>query len=310
MTKTKNKSKKRLILKIILGTFLLVLVGGGVYAYSIYNNVKDTVNEKMYTPVESIIHTPEQKEKIEKKDPLNILLMGVDERTYDKGRSDTLIVLSINPNTNSMQMVSIPRDTRTEIIGKGFDDKINHSYAFGGADMTIATVENFADIELDYYVKMNMEGLTELVDAVGGVTVTNDLDWHSGGFHYKKGELELNGEHALGYVRMRYEDSQGDLGRNGRQRQIIEAIIKKGATVGSITKINDVLDVLGDNMETNMTFDNMKDLFKNYRSAINNSSTYQVTGSGKYIDKIYYLIVPEEERLKIHEMITDFNNEG
>ncbi|MBB6453719.1 LCP family protein required for cell wall assembly [Salirhabdus euzebyi] len=307
----KVSSRRKKLFKISLAVSSILIIGAGIFAYSVYSNVKNTVNDRMYTPVKSIDRTPEQKEKAERKEPLNILLMGVDEREYDRGRSDTLMVLSVNPNTDSMQIISIPRDSRTEIVGRGFDDKINHAYAFGGTDMAIATVENFANIELDYYVKMNMEGLTDLVDAVGGITVNNDIDWmdDSRDFHYKKGELELDGELAMGYVRMRYQDPNGDFGRNQRQRQVIEGIIDKGANIGSITKIDDVLAVLGDNMQTNMNFEDMKNIFKNYRDARKNTSNYQVTGNGTYIGDIYYLIVSEEERKKVHEMIVEFNEE-
>nr|WP_306373242.1 LCP family protein [Salirhabdus sp. Marseille-P4669] len=308
----KPMSKRRKITFIVLGIMLVLIVGIVGYAYSIYHNVKETVDEEMYKPVDSIEHTPEQKEKIEKKKTLNILLMGVDEREYDKGRTDTLIILSINPNSNKMQMISIPRDTRTELVGLGFEDKINHAYAFGDVNTTIETVEAFANIELDYYVKMNMEGLVDLVDAVGGITINNPYDWEQSGFHYKKGELSMNGEQTMGFVRMRKMDS--DFNRNDRQRIVIEGILKKGASVGSITKIDDVLDVLGDNMETNLSFDDMKNLFKNYRDTRKNSTTYQVTGTGQYMENgngqnIYYLIVPEEERDKVHGMIVHFNNE-
>src|SRR5699024_11686849 len=106
-----------------------------------------------------------------------ILLMCVDARGADKGRSDALMVLTLNPKTDSMQIVSIPRDTRVEIAGRGTQDKINHAYAFGGADMAVNTVENFLDVDMDYYVSMNMEGMEELVDQLGGITVENDIEW-------------------------------------------------------------------------------------------------------------------------------------
>ncbi|WP_218197334.1 LCP family protein, partial [Pseudomonas sp. 2995-1] len=97
------------------------------------------------------MHTPLEREKSEKRfkvvdieqsEPLSFLIMGVDARSSDRGRTDTLMVITVNPADNSMKMMSIPRDTRTEIIGRGFDDKINHAYAFGGADMAVSTVEN------------------------------------------------------------------------------------------------------------------------------------------------------------------------
>ena len=85
-------------------------------------------------------------------------------------------------------MLSLPRDTRTDIIGHGTIDKMNHAYAYGGIPMSIKTVEGFLDIPIDYYVKMNMEGFQEIVNAVGGVTVENDMDLAYKGYSFPKGQ--------------------------------------------------------------------------------------------------------------------------
>ncbi|MBM7551479.1 LCP family protein [Thalassobacillus pellis] len=293
--------------KITLLVIALLIVGGGAYAYSIFHNVKSTVDNKLHNPVSSI-DTELTKKKIEKKKPLNILLLGVDEREDDRGRSDTMIVLTLDPNNDRMQMVSIPRDTRTKIIGKGFSDKINHSYAFGGSEMSVKTVESFLDIELDYYVRMNMEGLAQLVSAVGGVTVNNDLAFTNGSYEFPKGELHLGGQEALAFVRMRKQDPQGDAGRNERQRQVIEGIIEKGASFGGVNKIGDIMDVLGNNVSTNMNFAAMRMLATDYRSARKNTETYQMKGNGTRIDGIYYLQVPDQEVQKVHQMIKEYNS--
>src|SRR5699024_12248826 len=95
--------------------------------------------------------------KVKATEPLNILLLGVDARESDKGRSDALIVLSLDPQNDVMRLISIPRDTRTTIVGKGGEDKINHAYAFGGTGMAVATAEDFLGIEVDYYFHLNMK---------------------------------------------------------------------------------------------------------------------------------------------------------
>jgi LCP family protein required for cell wall assembly len=290
----------------------IVLVGVGGYAFYLYDSVKDTANQ-MHEPIEEDGGNSEGEEEDKPKpdvkkdgtEPISILLMGVDERTNDRGRSDTLIVMTLNPEHESMQMVSIPRDTRTEIIGRGFDDKINHAYAFGGTKMAMDTVDNFLDMNIDYYIRVNMEALEELVDAVGGITVNNDFAWSDGGVTYHEGELRLGGKEALGYVRMRKKDPDGDFGRNKRQRQVIEAIIKEGASIKSIGRFSDILAALGNNVRTNLTFDEMKDIQANYRDARHNINNYQVKGNGTYINDIYYLLVPEEEREKVSEMVKD-----
>ncbi|ARI76264.1 LCP family glycopolymer transferase [Halobacillus mangrovi] len=309
---SKHKKKKGKWWKIPLLLLTLIILAGGIYVYTVYSGAKSTVDEKMHKQVASINHELTEK-KMEEQKSLNILLMGVDERSYDSGRSDALMVLTLDPSNNRSQLVSIPRDTRTEMVGNapqsGSLDKINHAYAFGGADMAINTVENFLDIELDYYVKVNMEGLADLVNSVGGVTVQNSIDWvGTNGYHYKKGQLTLNGSQALRYVRMRYEDPKGDLGRNERQRQIIKAIVDKGASVGSVNKIGDVMDVLGNNVTTNMDFNTMKDLMLNYRSAQKDMTTYQMTGSGTKINGIYYLQVSDQEIQEVHNMIKEYSS--
>ncbi|MRG84799.1 LCP family glycopolymer transferase [Salinibacillus xinjiangensis] len=308
----KKKSKKGL--KIFLTVLATIILAVGVFALYVYNSVKDTVSEDMNEDVESIANDISKEKASKGEETLNILLMGVDEREGDKGRADTLILLSLNPNTDSMQMISIPRDSYVDIVGYGKQDKINHSYVYGGTDMTVATVEKFLDVELDYFVKINMGGLSDLVDAIGGVTVNNPIEWvdsgddgYKAGFHYPKGEITLNGPEAMGFVRMRKQDPKGDAGRNERQRILIDAIIDKGASVGSVTRIDDILEVLGDNMSTNMSFDEMQDIYKHYRNTRNNQKNYQIQGTGQYIGPIWYYMISEEERQKVHNMITEFN---
>ncbi|TCP25995.1 LytR family transcriptional attenuator [Scopulibacillus darangshiensis] len=296
---------------ITLGVIIaLLVVGGGAYAYYLYHSVKSTAGE-IYEPVKKNTEAP-LSNKGDK--PISILLMGVDERPNDRGRADTLIVMTLNPKTKTMQMVSIPRDTRTKIIGHGTVDKINHSYAFGGTKMAMDTVENFVDVPIDYYVKINMQGLSDLVDAVGGITVYNDtVAWTDEGFYkkgyrYEKGELNLNGPKALGYVRMRHFDS--DFGRNKRQRDVIQGVINKAASFSSISRYDDILSAIEGNVKTNMTFDDMKYIAKNYRSARQHIKSYEVKGTGKMIrnnsgQNIYYLIVNDEEKQKVHNMIAE-----
>jgi LCP family protein required for cell wall assembly len=214
--------------------------------------------------------------------------------------------MTVNPKDETMQMVSIPRDTRTQIIGRGTLDKINHSYAFGGTKMAMDTVENFLDIDLDHYIKMNMEGLTAMIDAVGGVTVDNDLEWQSNGYHYPKGKLDLeNGKKALGYVRMRHQDPDGDFGRNDRQRQVIQAVIDKAANFSSFSRYDNILEAIGGNVKTDITFEEMKSIAKNDRKARHHMKTYEVKGDGTRIDDIYYLLVSDAEREKVHAMIKE-----
>nr|WP_263324282.1 LytR family transcriptional regulator [Neobacillus sp. Marseille-Q6967] len=297
--RSQKKKKKRTWLKVTGIVLLLLLVAVGVYGFTVYKSLTNAV-DTMHQPVER-----KQSEKrpepvaLEKKEPFSVLMLGVDERQGDRGRSDSIIVLTVNPNNNSVKMLSIPRDTRTEIIGKGIEDKINHAYAFGGVAMSMDTVENFLDIPIDYYVQINMEGFKDIVNAVGGVTVNNDLDFTYEGVHFTKGELQLNGEKALKYSRMRYEDPRGDFGRQLRQRQIIQAVIKEGASLSSLTNFSNIFTALGNNVKTNLTFDQMIDIQSNYKTAGNNIQQMEIKSQGTKINGVYYGIVSAEEKQRV-----------
>ncbi|MHC2833291.1 polyisoprenyl-teichoic acid--peptidoglycan teichoic acid transferase TagU [Bacillus sp. F9_6S_D1_P_5] len=285
---------KKKILFWILGIIGVLVIAGGVYAYTVYSNVSNALNT---------VHKPLERDKSDKRDkevnisdnkPISILLMGVDQEDNGTGRSDSLMLFTLNPKTKSMKITSIPRDSYTEIVGKGKKDKINHAYAFGGIDMTVKTVENFLNVPVDHYIEVNMAGFKDIVDAVGGVDVNNDLEFTSRDQHFAKGNIHLNGETALKYTRMRYEDPRGDFGRQMRQRQVIQAVIKKGASVSSLASYGDVLKAIEKNVKTSLTQDQMFDIQKNYKDCMENSEEIQIPGDGhKAADGIWYYYVPD-----------------
>ncbi|WP_322398685.1 LCP family glycopolymer transferase, partial [Clostridium perfringens] len=106
-------------------------------------------------------------------------------------------------------------------------DKINHAYAFGGVEMSGSSVENFLQYPIDYYIKVDMEGFSSIVDSLGGVTVNNNMGFAYAGYDFDEGKLNLNGDEALAFSRMRFEDPKGDLGRNTRQREVLKGILNK-----------------------------------------------------------------------------------
>jgi polyisoprenyl-teichoic acid--peptidoglycan teichoic acid transferase len=295
--------KKFLMIVGILVGVAAISIGG--YAYYLYDSAKDAVND-MHEKVQTDQPKPIVTGDIEELKPISILLLGVDEREGDSGRSDTMMIIAVDPKEDKMLMFNIPRDTRTEIIGKGYEDKINHAYAFGGTQMAMDTAEDFLDTSIDYYVKVNMESFRDIVNAVGGVEVDNPFAFSDGGYTFPEGKQELNGKEALAYSRMRYKDPKGDLGRNDRQRQVITSIIDKGARVSSITKFDNILDILSENVKTNMTFQEMKDIQKNYKSARHNIESTEINSSGEMIDGTYYGIVDVTERERIQNLLNEY----
>ncbi|MEC1901675.1 polyisoprenyl-teichoic acid--peptidoglycan teichoic acid transferase TagU [Bacillus atrophaeus] len=290
MRAERRKKKKKVLLIVLMIIGLFALATGG-YAYYLWNKAASTV-----ASIQEDLKKSDKRDKdidISKKDPISVLIMGVDERKNDKGRADTLIYMTVNPKTKTTEMVSIPRDTYTKIVGKGTMDKINHSYAYGGTQMAADTVEELLDVPVDYFVKVNMESFKDTVDKLGGITVNSTFAFSYDGHSFGTGNINLNGEEALAYTRMRKEDPKGDFGRQQRQRQVIEGIISKGANISSITKFGDMFKVVEDNMKTNMSFDDMWTIMTDYKKARNKVIQHELKGSGTRINNIYYYQLDE-----------------
>lgn len=289
-----------------VGSILVfLLAAGGGYAWWMWHSAAATA-QKMY----DVKGGKGNHQTVAVQKPISILLLGVDERKNDSGRSDTIIALTLNPKTDTMQMISIPRDTRTDIVGHGTLDKINAAYAFGGVQMAEDTVSNFVgNVPFDFYIKINMQGMSDLVDAIGGVTVNNTVDWidegyYKKGYHFKTGKITLtDGAMAMGYVRMRHLDPQGDLGRNKRQREVIMAIVNKMANVSSVSRYSQILQAIGNNVKTNMTFDDMKNIALHYRNASKHTINYEVNTMPEKINGVDYLVVSDAEKQRVHDMI-------
>ncbi|WP_233547001.1 LCP family protein [Exiguobacterium sp. AM39-5BH] len=260
-----------MIAGIVVGLFLLIGVGVAAYLYNQVDSTVERLNESTGLSPERM-----DTEAIKDKKPISVLLLGVDRRADEQGRSDSIIVMTLNPNTDQSAMLSIPRDTKTEIVGKGTADKINHAYAFGGAEMALDTVENLLDIPIDYVAEVDMKGFQDTVDLLGGVNVTNNLAFTSGEHTFEPGALTLNGSEALAYTRMRYDDPSGDFGRQERQRDVITALVNKGKDDFSISKFNNMLDVLGNNAKTNMTFKDIRTLSSDYMVAFKNQDVLRL----------------------------------
>lgn len=304
LKKQKKTKKKWKYLWIIIG---VLLVGLLIYGLYFYNKLNDTV-DTMYTPLDSDGEKEDEiKDRLSNKDTINVLLLGVDEREGDRGRSDTMMFLSLNPDTEEMLMFSIPRDTRVNIPGRG-EDKINHAYAFGGAELSVQTIEEFLDTTIHFYSKVNMEGLKDGVDALGGVTINNERAFSYEGHDFPEGEITLNGDAALSYARERKQDSRGDLGRNDRQQKIIDAIIQEGMSFESFTKVDSILTTVGDNVETNLQMNEMRQLFLDYRGTRDKTIREEIQGSGQTIGNGWYYVVPNEEQQRIQSVVEEHMN--
>lgn len=199
------------------------------------------------------------------------------------GRADTIILATANKQQNAVEMVSIPRDTKVD-YGNGDIGKINASYSNGGPSGTVSAVEKLMPgVPVDYFISINMEGFKDLVDAVGGITVYNDIDLTEVNSKFVKGNITLNGTEALQYVRIRHEDPRGDFGRQDRQRDVIIGIANKVISSSGVSNFESIMKAVGDNFQTNMTLTDITSMAANYSSVLKNVDSQELKGEGEMI---------------------------
>lgn len=298
-------SKGKKIFLIIFSIVAVLVIGLIGVAAKLYFDVSNSIQET-YQSVERDREDRLRENDVDlsQQESFSVLLMGIDTGDLgrvEQGRSDTMMVATISPQDNQTTMVSIGRDSYVDIVGHGTTDKINHAYAFGGPAMAMNTVEKFLDIPIDHYVSINMAGLKDLVDAVGGIEVDNEITFSQDGFDFAIGRTSLNGEQALAYSRMRYEDPNGDYGRQERQRKIVEGIVKKVLSLDGITQYQTILNAVEQNMKTDMSFDDMRTLAFNYRSAFQTIKQDQLQGEGFMQEGISYQRVSDEELARVQK---------
>lgn len=243
--------------------------------------------------------------------PFTVLILGTDTGEYGRtyqGRSDTMMLAAVSPKEKKTTLVSIPRDTKVAIPGYGYNNKINAAYSYEGTKGAVNIVQSYLDVPVDYYVEMNMKGLEELSAAVGPVKVENDLEFTNLNKTFKKGTVTIDKDNILAYTRMRYEDPRGDYGRQLRQRMVLEALVKKIATIGSMTKYQSILNAISSNMKTNLTFDDMKAIATKYSSA-SDIEQVQLQGESQMIDGVSYEVVPQSNLDKVTSQLKKALNE-
>lgn len=240
------------------------------------------------------------------KKPFNIYISGID--TYGEissvSRSDVNMVVTVNPQTRQILLTSIPRDYYVKLHGKsGYNDKLTHAGLYG-VDMSIQTIEDLLDIEINYYVKVNFTSVIEIVDAIGGVEVYSDYDFTSiDGYHYSKGYNKVDGKEALSFARERKAFSAGDRQRVKDQQALLEAMFRKCTSTSIITKYNSLLNSIEGSFVTNMPTDRLTALIKmqiakKYKWTITSNSLDGENSSNytySYASQKLYVMEPIEE---------------
>ncbi|MCI8347222.1 MAG: LCP family protein [Bacilli bacterium] len=286
-----------------------------------YQDLEDTKVIKTY----KLLVKKKLKKSTKKEDePFILYISGID--TYGNinsvSRSDVNIVSVIQPKEEKILLVSIPRDYYVQLHGTtGTKDKLTHAGIYG-IDMSILTINDLLDIDIDYYLRMNFSTLTKSIDLVGGIDVYSDTAFTSytnKNITFQQGINHMNGEQALAFARERYAYTTGDRHRGQNQQAIITAIIKKLASVKNITKYKSILESLDGTFETSMSYEELTNLFK---LQINKNIDWKIesisldgVGSRRPTysmgSRNLYVMIPSDESIKLaKQKITEYQKKG
>lgn len=293
-------------LKLAFFIFCIIFVSAsGIFFYrftKLYQQAHQTAT-KVYSSAH-ISKARDTQQLLQQGKPISILLMGTDTGALGrnfKGRTDTLIVLVLNPQKQKMTLVSLPRDALVAIYGfeNSYPSKLNSAYDYGGSGTAVKTVQKYLNIPIDFYATINMGGLENLVNAVNGVTITPTLTFSYGGYSFKKNiKQDLNGKQALAYVRMRHSDPLGDYGRQLRQRQVLTAISHKGSNLKSLMS-STFFNEIGNELRTDLTFKDLELLAFKYRHTSRNLVSDHAQGTQDVIDGVSFEAVSENEKQRV-----------
>ncbi|WP_330998041.1 LCP family protein [Pectinatus haikarae] len=270
-----KRSYKRII---IIGMIFLVFAATAM-AYSFSKNASQKQGEKAFSS----------------EDKYTIMVMGIDSRADDVGRSDTMMIFNVDTKNDNVSVMSIPRDTRVQIKGYKYD-KINHAYAYGGHELSRDAVQNLLGVPIDYYVLIDIKSFENIIDAIGGVDIDvekrmyyNDPWDDNGGLHIDlyPGMQHMDGKKAIEYVRFR--DGEGDIGRITRQQHFIKAVLEKILTPSILPKLPEIIKEVSATVKTDMSFAYMlkfAGMLPGMKDRQINSS--MLPGKPAYIDDISY----------------------
>lgn len=280
--------------KIILGFLVTLLTGAFICAAGgfIYLKYLEARLHRGNEGLEKVISNPIGDE------PINFLILGSDARGKEKARADTIILLHLDSKNKKAVLVSIPRDMRVRIQGRGYD-KINAAHVFGGSELMVRTVEEFTGFSIHQYVETDFNGFQKMVDALGGVEIYIEKPMNDklADAFFSPGYHTLTGPQALAFVRSR-KFPRGDFDRAKNQQKFLRALYKKAKEPTSLTKLPQLIGIFAENTTTNLTTTELLSLASSVRSIPEeNIETVTLEGTCKKIKGVSY-VMPNDARNK------------
>lgn len=308
--------------KILIGTFIVLtvaLIAVGFYIYNLFNTFEQGVSDS-YEATDRERSDLRLEEVDPNLDSFTVLIMGTDEsetRRESEGldsegfRTDTVILATFDKDEDDIKLVSIPRDTLTYFPDENYFDKITHAHMNGGPESSMLAVESLLNVPVDYYIRVSMPAVVDVVDALGGVEFDVPFDMESptsvdrGTIEIEEGEQVLTGEEALAVIRNRDVDT--DLGRGNRQLEMVEAIMQQAKSTGALTRIDDLIEVVAENVRHDMTSEIIQDLATYYAFNTIEFDNSQIVGDDFWYERngAYFYLADPEHLLAVSNTLRD-----
>jgi LCP family protein required for cell wall assembly len=257
---------RRLFKAVAIALVVMLTVGLGWSLYQ-YQRIVSRVAPVDPTVLSATRQELDSTKTLPKEDPLYVLLLGTDRRPgEDVGRSDTMLVLRLDPASKRVSMLSIPRDTRVSIPGHGLD-KITHANAFGGPALAVKTVRQYTGLPIHHYLEIDFVGFADVVDRMDGIWIDVDQaikNNDTGRVELSRGYQELSGQQALSFVRSRHFPD-GDFTRVEHQRRFLSALIKQALEPRQLTRFPGIATAVAEHIETDMSVSELVRLASRYR---------------------------------------------
>ncbi|MFD2385995.1 LCP family glycopolymer transferase [Enterococcus rivorum] len=216
--------------------------------------------------------------------------------------ADSINLLSVSPEKKQTIELSIPSylNIKTQ---DGENENIASFYSKGGTALEINTIQDFLDCPIDYYIEIDMAGVEQVVDIIGGIEINNHIEFTYQGTHFPIGKQQLNGEDTMKYIKMLAQDPHKEIGRAKREREVITGILDKGLSFKTLAKYKDILEVVSKHMKTNLSFNELYDIQVNYKIAANNVKQIQVQTKNEEVDGKVIQVPEQNEIAKLSEML-------
>ncbi|MBT8986915.1 LCP family protein [Lactobacillus delbrueckii subsp. bulgaricus] len=307
-TRVGKRKKRNKAMRIFWSVMAVILVAIGGFALYEYNTVKNAADTAYRSGGLGNAENGSKNSVISNSKPIAILLMGTDTgalgRTY-KGRTDSIMVAVLNPKTKKTTLVSFERDQQVNLpdYPENSPSKLNAAYAYGNAKELAKVLKKYYNIPINAYVLINMGGLKTIVNKVGGVDIAPILSFSYEGYTFTKGKTtHMDGAKALAYSRMRYDDPEGDYGRQKRQRQVLSALLKKAESATTLLNPS-FISSLSKQVQTDLTFSDMTSMAKRYLAATKDLKTDYTHGTSYMQDGVSYQKISVSERQRISNLI-------